>query len=191
MYLYGAGGHAKVIIDILTENNISVRAIIDDNIDLNQLNGIPVIHTISDKNLPHLVSIGNNSNRRKIVLRNPDVDFCRAIAKSALVSPYAEIGTGSAVMQGAIVQSGSVIGKHTIINTRASVDHDCIIEDFAHIAPGSILCGAVFVGEGTLIGAGAIILPGVKIGRWSVIGAGSVVTKDIPAGVVVYGSSRS
>lgn len=84
------------------------------------------------------------------------------------------------IMQNAVVQSSSKIGKHCIINTSASIDHDCLIEDFVHISPNSALCGNVKVGEGTWIGAGSTIIPGVKIGKWSIIGAGSVVTKDIP-----------
>jgi sugar O-acyltransferase (sialic acid O-acetyltransferase NeuD family) len=83
-------------------------------------------------------------------------------------------------MQGAIIQASSVVGKHCIINTGASVDHDCNIADFVHISPHATLCGDVTVGEGSWIAAGATIIPGVKIGKWCVIGAGSVVTKDIP-----------
>lgn len=91
-------------------------------------------------------------------------------------------------MQGAIVQACAHIGKHCIINTGASVDHECIIEDFVHISPHSTLCGNVHVGEGAWIGAGTTIIPGVKIGKWSVVGAGSVVTKDIPDGVLAVGN---
>lgn len=70
----------------------------------------------------------------------------------------------------------------------ASVDHECIIGEYAHISPNSTLCGNVQIGEGTWIGAGTIVIPGVRIGRWSVIGAGSVVTKDIPDGVLAVGN---
>lgn len=91
-------------------------------------------------------------------------------------------------MPGAIIQSCVSIGKHCIINTGASVDHDCTISDYVHIAPHSTLCGNVYVGEGTLIGAGSTIAPGVKIGSWSVIGACSVVTKDIPDHVLAVGN---
>ena len=92
-------------------------------------------------------------------------------------------------MQGAIIQSCANIGKHCIINTGASIDHDCQIEDFVHISPGSVLCGNVTIGEGSWIGAGSTIIPGVKIGKWSIIGAGSIVTKDIPDKVLAYGNN--
>jgi len=91
-------------------------------------------------------------------------------------------------MQGGIIQSCSEIGSHCIINTGASVDHDCKVEDFVHISPHATLCGNVTVGEGTWIGAGTIIIPGVKIGKWCIIGAGSVVTKDIPNHVLAIGN---
>ena len=90
-------------------------------------------------------------------------------------------------MQGAIIQSYACIGKHCIINTGASVDHDCVIEDYVHVSPHCTLCGNVSIGEGTWIGAGSVIIPGVKVGKWSVIGAGSVVIKDIPDNVVAVG----
>ena len=91
-------------------------------------------------------------------------------------------------MHGSIIQSDTIIGRHCIINTKASIDHECVINDFVHISPGSVLCGNVIVGEGTWIGAGSIIIPGVKIGKNSIIGAGSVVVKDLPDGVVAYGN---
>jgi acetyltransferase-like isoleucine patch superfamily enzyme len=87
-------------------------------------------------------------------------------------------------MQGAIIQSSVKIGKHSIINTRASIDHDCVIQDYVHIAPGVILCGNVQIGEG----AGTTIMQGIRVGKWSVIGAGSVVLKDIPDHVTAVGS---
>ena len=95
---------------------------------------------------------------------------------------------GEVVMQGAIVQSDACIGSHCIINTGASVDHECLIADYVHISPHCTLCGNVQVGEGTWIGAGSVVIPGVKIGKWSIIGAGSVVTKDIPDGVLAVGN---
>ena len=83
-------------------------------------------------------------------------------------------------MQGAIIQSCASIGKHCIINTGASIDHECVIDDYVHIAPHSTLCGNVQIGEGTLIGVGSAIIPGIHIGKWSVVCAGSVITKDLP-----------
>jgi sugar O-acyltransferase (sialic acid O-acetyltransferase NeuD family) len=187
VYLYGAGGHAKVIIDILKSNHITVPEIFDDNPDIRTFMGIPVSHT--NIRFPLIISIGDNSVRKNIADRFDKQIFSPAIlAQPVTISDSAFIDDGTVVMQGVIIQSSAKIGKHAIINTRASVDHDCLIWDYVHIAPGAILCGNVEVGEGAFIGAGTTIMQGIKIGKWSVIGAGSVVVRDIPDNVIAFGS---
>lgn len=186
MYLFGASGHAKVIIDILKASNIVVDGLIDDNPAVNELLGYPVLHSYTNVS-PVIVSVGVNTVRKKIVKRL-NVEFGKAIHPLSIVSDTVTIGEGTVIMQGAIVQSDAKIGNHCIINTGASVDHECIINDFVHISPHATLCGNVFVGEGTWIGAGSTVLPGIKIGKWSVIGAGSVVAKDIPDNVLAVGN---
>lgn len=186
MYLYGASGHAKVIIDILRASGQQVEALVDDNPVLNRLQGYTVLH--ESKGLaPFIVSIGVNAIRKKVA-ESLDTVFGKAIHPSAIISPSAVIDEGTVVMQGAVIQAEVRVGRHCIVNTGASVDHECIIGDYAHVSPHATLCGNVQVGEGSWVGAGAIVIPGVKIGRWSVIGAGTVVTHDIPDGVVAVGN---
>ena len=187
VYLYGAGGHAKVIIDILKENSIAVTEIIDDDKELTSLLKIPVI-SICKTDKPVIISIGNNASRKKIAARLKNACYIQSISKKAVVSDTSTIKDGTVVMQGAIIQSSAKIEKHVIVNTGATIDHDCIIEDYAHIAPGVHLCGRVQVGEGTLIGVGSVVIPNVKIGKWSIIGAGSVVVNDIPNNVLAMGN---
>ena len=187
MYLYGASGHAKVIVDILQSNGKQITGMIDGNPAINELVGYPVYHELENPT-PVIVSIGDNRIRRKVVEKLQDAEFETAVHTSAIVSPQSEIGEGTVVMQGAIIQSGVVAGKHCIINTGASVDHDCVLGDYVHISPHATLCGNATVGEGTWIGAGAVVIPGIKIGKWSVVGAGSVVIEDIPDNVVVVGN---
>ena len=186
MYLYGASGHAKVIIDILRANQIEINGLVDDNPNIQELLGIPVLHQSNGLSL-FIISIGNNQIRKKIA-EQLKTSFGKAIHPSAIISPNSMIDEGTVVMQGAIVQSCATIGKHCIINTGASVDHECVIEDYVHISPHATLCGNVHVGEGSWVAAGSVVLPGVKIGKWSVIGAGSVVAKDIPDGVLAVGN---
>lgn len=186
MYLYGASGHAKVIMDILKASNVEIDALVDDNLDINELCGFPVIHNRKDVS-PVIVSIGLNATRKKIVEILSGV-FGIAIHPSAIISDSAIIKEGTVVMQGAIIQADAQIGRHCIINTGASVDHECIINDYVHISPHCTLCGNVHIGEGSCIGAGTVIIPGVRIGKWCVIGAGSVVTKDIPDGYLAVGN---
>ena len=187
MYLYGASGHAKVIIDILKSLNIKVDALFDDDDSINELLSIPVKHHWNGES-PVLISIGNNLARKQIVDKLQNCDFATLRHPSAIISPSVRMGRGTVVMQGAIIQSGVVIGSHCILNTGASVDHECVVEDFAHISPQATLCGNVHVGEGAWIGAAAVVIPGVRIGRWSIVGAGSVVVHDVPDGAVAYGN---
>ncbi|NEM97612.1 acetyltransferase [Pontibacter burrus] len=181
MYLFGASGHAKVIMDILQSMAMPVTGLFDDNPAIKELNGASVLGKYMGQELDAelIISIGDNGIRARVA-NKLQVQFGRAIAKSATVSNTSEIEEGTVVMQGAIIQASTLVGKHAIINTRASVDHDCRVGDFAHISPGAVLCGNVQVGEGTHIGAGAIVIPNLTIGKWCKIGAGSVVTKDIP-----------
>lgn len=189
VYLYGAGGHAKVVRDILEAHNINVKGVSDDNPATTKFMEMEVTHSHkSGEN--YIVTIGNCDIRRNIAkkLANEGCSFATAVHPSAVVSPHATIEEGSVVMQGAVVQSCAHIGRHCIVNTSASVDHDCNIGDFVHIAPGATLCGEVTIGEGCWIGAGSVVIQGVKIGAGSFIGAGSVVCKDVPEGVVAYGN---
>lgn len=186
MYLYGASGHAKVIMDILEANQIKIEGLIDDNPEVNELLGYPVFHQRNDLS-PLIISIGNNQIRRKIAERL-DVEFGTAIHPSAVVSPSAKIGEGTVVMPGAVINADAVIGKHCIINTGSTIDHECVIEDYCHIAPGVNISGCTTIGEGTWVGVGSCVIQCLHIGKNCMIGAGSVVVKDIPDSVVAFGN---
>lgn len=189
MYLYGASGHAKVIMDILRASGKEIKALVDDNPDINELCGIEVVHNHEGLS-PFIVSIGDNKTRKVVAekLETQGADFETAIHPSSVVSPSATIDSGTVVMPGALVNAESTIGKHCIINTGASIDHECNIDDYVHISPHSTLCGNVSVGEGTWIGAGSTIIQGIKIGKWCIIAAGSVVSKNIPDGYLAAGN---
>jgi sugar O-acyltransferase (sialic acid O-acetyltransferase NeuD family) len=186
MYLYGAGGHSKVITDILNSLNIEVIGMFDDNPPDAKFKGMEIRDGIRllgegfpELNAPLIISVGNNVRRAELA-GLIDATYGTAIHGTAIISAKAKIGIGTVVLQGSIVQAGSEIGKHVLINTAASIDHDNIIGDYAHISPHATLCGHVRVGEGTHIGAGAIAIPSIQIGRWCTVGAGAVVIRDIP-----------
>ena len=196
MYLYGASGHAKVILDILKACDIKMEGLIDDNPSVNELMGFPVFHNRLDLH-PVIVSIGNCDIRRKVVekiaqtLNATPFDaavFGTAIHPSAIISESAHIGVGSVVMQGAIIQTCAQIGRHCIVNTGAKIDHECVIGDYVHIDSGTTLSNNVTVGNDTWIGTGSIITQGIHIGNNVVVNAGSVVDKDIPDGCTAYGN---
>lgn len=186
--LFGASGHAKVIKDIINASGDNVGCLYDDAPHCDEISGSRV-YKAADVNIegPLIVSIGSNRVRKLISEKYP-LQYAKAIHPQSIISPSANVGDGSVVMQGAILQSDVAIGHHCIINTGASIDHECVIGDFAHISPHATLCGNVHVGEGTWIGAGTTIIPGVKIGDWCVIGAGSVVINDIPDNTTAVGN---
>ena len=190
MYLYGASGHAKVIIEILENSGIQVDGLFDDNPEIKELFNYPC--TLFDRTLMKInriiVSIGDNKTRKSIVDKIGKLGFGVAVDVKSSVSRRALIGAGTVIMPGATINSGTNIGEHVIINTNACVDHDCILENFVHVSPGSSISGGVFIGEGTHIGTGASVIQNIKIGKWSIIGAGCIVVKDVPDFVVVVGN---
>ena len=185
MYLYGASGHAKVIIDILKSTGQKIDGIFDDNKNVTELNEFKVNHKW-DGESPIVISIGNN-RIRKMIAERLNCEFATGIHKSAILSPSVSIDKGSVVMAGAILNADTKVGKHCIINTGASIDHECKIGDFVHISPHATLCGNVHVGEGSWVGAGSTVIPGIKIGKWCTIGAGAAVIQDIPDNSIVVG----
>lgn len=188
MFLYGASGHAKVIIEILELNSTEIQGLFDDNPAIKELLGYPCFGSLNKAITEDLIiSIGDNKLRKKVSERFLS-SYGKAIHPSAQISRRTFISEGTVVMGNAIINTGTVIGKHVIINTSASIDHDCRIDDFAHISPNATLCGGVSVGEGTHIGASAVIIPGIKIGKWAIIGAGTVVINDIPDNVTIVGN---
>ena len=186
MILYGASGHAKVIIDILEANGQKIDFIVDDNPALNELLGYEVRRNTGEYD-EAIISIGSCEIREKVVESLKVNKYLTIVHPSAVVSPRATIAEGTVVMQGAIVQSCAKIGKHCIVNTGASVDHDCEIGDYVHVAPHATILGGVKVGGGSWIGAGAVVKQYIKVGKNCMIGAGAVVLKDVPDGATVVG----
>lgn len=189
MYLYGASGHAKVIIDLLEERGINVEGLIDDNPNVDNVFGYKVEHQFTG-NAPLIISIGSN-RIRKILAAKLNVEYGTAIHPKAIVSKRSSIGEGTVVMAGSIIQADSQIGNHCIVNTGVSIDHECRLGNFVHVSPHATLCGNVQVGEGTWVGAGATIIQGVTIGKWCMIGAGSTVTKNIPDGTLFVSNRQN
>lgn len=191
LVVFGAGGHAKVVIDIIEQQgDYEIAGLLDD--DLQHLGkrffGYAVLGTRADlpalfsAQLRHaIVTIGDNASRAAVAahLDRHGWHFASAVHPHASVGRGVTIGPGSVVMAGCVVNADAALGAHVIVNTGATVDHDCRIEDGVHIAPGCHLCGGVSVGAGSLIGAGSTVTPGVRIGRNATVGAGSTVIRDV------------
>lgn len=187
MYLYGASGHGKVIVEIAEELGYDIEGFLDNNSDIKSIFDYPVTDQIP-LNGEVFLSMGNNATRKKIASSHVQFTYPTLIHPTAIVSKRATVSSGTVIMAGVTINSEVQIGKQCIINTSATLDHECIIEDYAHISPNVSLAGNVTVGEGAHIGIGASVIQGIKIGKWSTIGAGAVVIRDVPDYAVVVGN---
>jgi len=196
VYLIGAGGHGKVVLEALTLSGSAV-ALLDGDPALDGKKVLGHVVTREDKVLMQLAgpvrffaAVGDPSSRRQVVERweARGHRLVRAIHPSAWVSPSAVVSEGAIVMAGAVVQAEARIGKAAIVNSGATVDHDARVGEYAHVAPGARLAGGVEIGAGAWVGIGAAVREGVIIGARSVIGAGAVVVDDIAPGVVAFGN---
>lgn len=186
LYIYGAGGHAKVVAEIAELSIFPEIIFVSDNKETSAVWSYPVV-SVAEQEFSCIIAIGDNKIRKRIS-EDHNSNYIKLFHPSANISPRVLIGEGTVVVSGVSINSDVKIGKHCIINTNSSIDHDCNIHDFVHISPNVSLAGNVLVQEGTHIGIGATVIQGVKIGRWCVIGAGSVVLRDVPDGSTVVGN---
>lgn len=189
LYLYGASGHAKPILDIFFQNGEKVSKIYDDNPKITEIFGVEVLKSSSkfDFNQSAVISIGNNRIRKKIATELP-FNYIKAVHPKSYVSEFTQLGEGTVVMANVSVNPDALIGEHCILNTGCVIEHDCKIDDFVHISPNASLAGNVLVGEGTHIGIGASVIQGIKIGKWATVGAGAVIITDVPDFATVVGN---
>lgn len=189
-YIYGAGGHGKVVLDAMQSSNSSCIGFIDDNV-IQLWAGLNVYHSskLESKKMIHLhLAIGNCKSREALVSRFINSNFFTVKHPAAVIARTAVVGLGSFLAAQSIVAPNAEVGVHCIVNHSAVVDHDSIIGDYSHLAPQSTVGGGVKIGRGVLLGAGAIVLPGLIIDDYAVIGAGAVVTKNVLSGVTVVGN---
>ncbi|MDF2476039.1 MAG: acetyltransferase [Sphingobacterium sp.] len=186
IYLYGAGGHAKVIAEIAEQNGFEELIFVEDYATKRAVWNYPVLSKINNEE-QCVIAVGNNAVRKQLA-NNLNQLFVSLIHLSSNISKRALIGEGTVIMAGVTANTDVTIGKHCIINTNASIDHDCIIGDYVHLSPNVALAGSVRVGEGTHIGIGACVIQGIEIGEWCTIGAGSVIIRNVPSGATVVGN---
>jgi sugar O-acyltransferase (sialic acid O-acetyltransferase NeuD family) len=194
--IVGAGGHAKVIFDIIQKSNqYIIDCVFAKNIgEKKEFFGAPLYEQdeLFESNIQMgIVAIGDNWIRSRVVelikSKKKNFNFIKAIHPQVIIGQHSIIGEGTVIMPGSVVGPDSKIGNHCIINTSSSIDHDCKILDFASIAPGATLGGNVSVGSYSAISLGANIIHGIKIGDHSVIGSGSTVITDIESYKTAYG----
>jgi sugar O-acyltransferase (sialic acid O-acetyltransferase NeuD family) len=200
IYLIGCGGHGRVVLDTLLTCGTPIEGIIDARLARGaRLEGVAVLG--GDECLAQLdpqaaalcigVGVMPGMGRRAELfssLKDRGFEFVAVAHPSAVIAARTRLGAGVQVLAGAVLQTGVSLGDNVIVNTRASVDHDCVIERDVMIGPAAVLCGEVSVGPAVYVGAGAVLMPGVRVGARAVIGAGSVVTGNVPAGATLVGN---
>lgn len=190
LFIVGAGGHGKVVADIAESTgryseilffDDSSKAVAVGPLGYSVAGDLSRVSLLASANTDVVVAIGDARVRRNVSdsLREAGCRIVSLVHPSATVSRHATMGEGTVVMPGAVIGPGSRIGVGVIVNTSASIDHDCVVEDYAHISVGSHLAGTVRIGKGTWIGIGATVINNLNICPGCMIGAGAVVVNDI------------
>jgi len=197
--LIGYSGHAFVAFEIFFSQGMTVSAYTEKEEKalnpyslkwLGDENDERVVELL--KSYSYFVSIGDNAIRQKVSLHLikelglPE----NALHKTAIISRSMDAGSGNLFAPRVVINPLVKIGNGVICNTGCIIEHECIIGDYAHIAPGAVLCGNVKIGEGTFVGANSVIKQGVTIGKNVIIGAGSVIIKDIEDNKKVVGNPQ-
>jgi sugar O-acyltransferase (sialic acid O-acetyltransferase NeuD family) len=198
--IIGAGGHGQVVADILRAairagGDIEVAGYLDDDRSKHGalLAGARVLGPFDAlAGTPHdavIVAVGDNDTRARVCQRLAAAGerFASALHPSAVISEDATVADGAMVCAGVIVNTGTRVGRHAILNTGCTIDHHTEIGDLVHIAPGVHMGGEVRIGDRALVGIGAVVMPRISIGAGCVVGAGAVVTRDVRPGLTVVG----
>lgn len=190
MVIYGAGGYTKSIIDCLISRNLGVKGIFDDEPLNNSFNKYVSLgkYSLNIEPKEEIILAFEDNLQRKARAEQVSHIPGKLIHHSAVTALDAYIGTGTVIMHTACILPESKIGRHVIVNVGVSIDRDCMIYDFAHLAQQSIVCNNVIVGPGAYLGPSVTVLPNVKIGEWSIITAGSVIINDVPDYAIVAGN---
>lgn len=199
LLVWGASGHALVVADIARLAGYEVVGFLNDLAPAQAgrtFDGCPVygegrpLESLRESVAGAIaIGIGNNAARTRLANRAVAAGFSlpALVHPRAVVARSVTLSVGTVVVAGAVLNPGVRVGELCVVNTAASVDHECVIEDGVMVGPGSRLAGNVAVGAGAWVGIGAVVLQKCRIGAGSVIGAGAVVVRDVPPNVVAYG----
>ena len=187
LVLIGGGGHCVSVIDIIeNENEFNITGILDSNIIENNILGYKIIGgddlipKLVKENTFFLITVGqikSYSSRKKInkTLIENNAKIATVISPLAYVSKHANIEEGTVIMNHAVVNAKSKIGKNCIINTMSNIEHNVSVGDFCHISTCAVVNGDSVIGNGTFIGSNATISNNVTINENSIISAGKFI----------------
>lgn len=198
MLIWGAGGHGRVVRDVLIASGADVVGFVDRARRAEDLPSVghPIVLEAAVSNEGPLplgatalaAGVGENAQRLRLLVANSSRTWVSVVHPSAVVGSHVTIGAGTVLMAHAVVNAGASLGRAVIVNTGAVVEHDCQVGDGAHVSPGAVLCGGVVIGKLGWVGAGAVVLPGIHVGEGAVVGAGATVVRHVAAGATVVGT---
>jgi sugar O-acyltransferase (sialic acid O-acetyltransferase NeuD family) len=197
--LIGYSGHAYVAFEIFFSQGMIVSAYTDLQEKASNPFALKYLGSESDaavldelKKYTYFVATGDNKLRRSISQKLEPLlgPAENALHKTAIISRSMNAGSGNMFAPRCVINPLVRIGNGVICNTGSIIEHECVLHDFVHVAPGAILCGDVTVGEGTFVGAGSVVRQGIRIGSNVMIGAGTVVVKDVPDNCTVIGNPQ-
>lgn len=193
LVVIGAGGHGKVVADILLASGLTVDGFLDDGRPVGEsVLGLPVLGPLDwlrEHPASVALGVGHNDARARVAeqARQYGAELVTAVHPRAVVSPFSVLDEGVVVMALAVVQPHASVGRGAILNTACVVEHDCRVGAFAHVSPNAAMAGGCQLGDRAHLGIGAAMLPGTSVGFGSIVGGGAVVCRSIPEGVVAVG----
>lgn len=184
--LIGGGGHCHSVIDVIeVTNKYEIIGIVDikENIGKKVLDYEVIacdddLKTIFETCKNAIITVGqieSNKIRVKIYNKLKQIGFNLPVIISPLayVSKHSVIEEGTVIMHHSLINANVKIGKNCIINTKALIEHDCVVEDNCHISTASVINGGVIVKENSFFGSNATSKQGIEINGF--IKAGSLV----------------
>jgi acetyltransferase EpsM len=200
LVIIGAGGHGAEVAAYALDLGRQLLGVLDDGKPPGPWHRSRIlgkINTLSElvrkyERVEYITALGSNQLRQKIVCQIEELTLpgLKAVTLrhiSSWTGVDVKIGEGTLLAPGSLVTTRAQIGRHSILNVKASVAHDCMVGDYCNLNPGATLCGSVHLGNGCSIGAGAIVIEKRCLGERVIVGAGAVVINDIPSDVTVVG----
>lgn len=196
LVIVGSGGHAVSVANVAISAGYAIECFVDEKRQGSTMLGYRIVGDMAGLGNIHAycyaMAIGDNALRARVsgdlLAAWPELRFPPLVHESATISSFAEIGPGTVVMPQAVIGPAARVGRFCVLNTRASLDHDSVMQDFSSLAPGAVTGGNVKIGFRSAISIGAVIKHGISVGADSVLGANSYLHHDLPDNQVAYGS---
>jgi sugar O-acyltransferase (sialic acid O-acetyltransferase NeuD family) len=195
LVIFGAGGHALSVANVALSAGYSIKFFVDKEkegltlLDYKIVGHIGILENI--ERFSFALAVGDNAVRESmyedLINEFPNLYFPPLVHSSAVVSFFTSIGAGTVVMPKAVIGPNSKVGNFCLINTQASIDHDCTMLNYSSLAPGAVTGGGVLIGLRSVVSLGAKIKHGIRVGDDSIVGANSYLNKDLPNNQVAYG----